>query len=74
GPITIQGQKSQFNTAMPALGASQEIRDRDIAAILNFVQNAFGDSRQDIKAGRVAELRNDPPANGSYTAPELAEK
>lgn len=74
GPITIQGQKYQFNTAMPALGASQEIRDRDIAAILNFVQNAFGDSRQDIKADRVAELRNDPPANGSYTAPELAEK
>lgn len=71
GPITINGKRYEFNAGMPGLAGNPDLSDPQIAAILNFVQNAFGDGRQDIKGEKVMEWRKSPPANGSFTAAEL---
>jgi nitrite reductase (NO-forming) len=51
GPITVNGQ--QFQGVMPKL----PLTDRDIAGVLSYVQNAFGNEGPAIKVAEVSRIR-----------------
>jgi nitrite reductase (NO-forming) len=57
GPITVNGQ--QFNSVMPALGKS----DDDVANVLTYVYNNWGNAGHDVTPAEVAAVRRGgPPA------------
>ena len=56
GEVVVNGMK--FNNNMPALPLS----DQDIANVLTFVYNSFGNSGLEITPEEVKVLRTQPPA------------
>lgn len=75
GPVRVKGRTYAFNAGMPGLGANSDCTDRDLAAILTFVRNAF--SREPIRIGpeNVEALRRIKPSNGiAFTANELEQR
>jgi mono/diheme cytochrome c family protein len=72
GPVTVKGTRYQFNAAMPGLAANPACSDADLAAILNFVRNAFSRAPSQVKPEQITAMRDKKPASGgAYTAPEL---
>jgi len=55
GEIVVNGQK--FNNSMPKF----PLTDHDIANVLTFVYNSFGNSGIEVTADEVAHLRTEPP-------------
>lgn len=55
GEIVVNGQR--FNNSMPKFPLS----DHDIANVLTFVYNSFGNSGIEVTPEKVAELRKEPP-------------
>ncbi|RMF20118.1 MAG: dehydrogenase, partial [Bacteroidetes bacterium] len=55
GPVPIQGRRYQFPTPMPPLRESLD--DEEIALILEFVTNAFGNTPRRFSPQLVAECR-----------------
>jgi nitrite reductase (NO-forming) len=52
GEITVNGEK--YNNAMPA----QNLSDEEIANVLTFVYNSWGNSKKEVKAEDVDKHRN----------------
>ncbi|MGA8264374.1 MAG: copper-containing nitrite reductase [Ignavibacteriaceae bacterium] len=52
GPVTIKGKS--FNGVMPP----QNLSDQEIAAVLTYVYNSFGNSKKFVKSGEVTKIRN----------------
>ena len=72
GPVRINGVDYAFNAGMPGLGANPDCSDKDLAAILTFVRNAFSREPANISAEKVQRLRAVRPGDGSaFTAAEL---
>jgi mono/diheme cytochrome c family protein len=77
GPITVAGQ--QFGagpgaTAMPAFGSGPgglAWSDDNIAAVLTYIRQEWGNSAPAITAAKVAEIRAKVGTRGNWTAAEL---
>jgi nitrite reductase (NO-forming) len=62
GQVTVNGQ--QFNSVMPALGMS----DDDVANVLTYVYNKWGNAAFDVTPDEVAAVRRAGPPAGSAMA------
>ncbi|MCU0770242.1 MAG: c-type cytochrome [Verrucomicrobia bacterium] len=54
GPITVKGQ--EWNLAMPAMGAA--LPDEDLAAVLTYMRNAWGNQAPPVTTEQVTATRN----------------
>ena len=57
GPITVSGKEYNLPAPMTAMGAASS--DEDVAAVLTFVRNSFGNSAPPISAEQVKALRSE---------------
>jgi len=72
GPVTVKGQRYEFNLAMPGLIRNETISDKNIADVIAYVTNAFSDTPSKTKKEDVAKLRAIKPKSGAeYTEAEL---
>ena len=62
GEVVVNGMK--FNNNMPSF----PLTDDDIANVLTFVYNSFGNSGLEVTAAEVAAERTHPPAPSSTPA------
>lgn len=70
GPVTVKGQ--QFNSVMPAYGTGVEMSDQEIADVLTYVRQSWGNSASAVTPQDVAKERAAPrKATGPVTAEEL---
>lgn len=70
GPLTVKG--TEYNGIMPAYGTGVEMSDEEVAAVLTYVRQAWGNNAGAITAAQVAEVRAAArPASGPMTAEEL---
>jgi nitrite reductase (NO-forming) len=53
GPVTVNGKA--FNSAMPPMS---QLRDDEIANILTFVRNSWGNQGEPVTAKEVTEIRS----------------
>ena len=68
GPLEVKGQ--QWNLAMAAMGAAYN--DDDLAAVLSYVRNAWGNKASMVTPEQVAAVRKDIAGRTQpYTADEL---
>jgi len=68
GPIEVKGQ--QWNLAMPAMGAA--LSDDDLAAVLSYMRNSWGNKASEITPEQVAAVRALIGARSQpFTAAEL---
>jgi mono/diheme cytochrome c family protein len=68
GPIMVAGQ--EWNLAMPAMGAS--LPDEDLAAVLTYMRNAWGNQAGPITADQVKAVRDATKGRTQpWTATEL---
>ncbi|MGA9776739.1 MAG: c-type cytochrome [Limisphaerales bacterium] len=63
GEVVVNGLK--FNNSMPSFPLS----DQDIANVLTFVYNSFGNSRLEVTPEEVKALRSQPPVSTGSSAP-----
>ncbi|MDN5214637.1 c-type cytochrome [Fulvivirgaceae bacterium BMA12] len=73
GPIHVNGKKYDFKATMPGLIANEQITDKDIADIVNFLRNAFSDSFKGASPEMIQSLREAKPKDFMYTEEELAD-
>jgi mono/diheme cytochrome c family protein/glucose/arabinose dehydrogenase len=64
GPLTIDGKRYEYGGVMPGLATNSEFSDADIAAIITFLRNAYGNDRSGFKPERIKELRAVSPPEG----------
>jgi len=57
GPITVSGKEYNFAAPMAAMGAAST--DEDVAAVLTFVRNSFGNSAPPVLPEQVKALRSE---------------
>ena len=70
GPITVKG--TQYSSAMPAYGTGVAMSDDEIAAVLTYVRQSWGNASGAVKAEDVARERASArTATGPATAEEL---
>lgn len=67
GPITVKG--SEYNSIMAPLGAV--LSDEQIAYVLTYVRQAWGNSAGPVEASVVAEARSEHEGRGMWTVEEL---
>jgi mono/diheme cytochrome c family protein len=69
GPITVRGE--EWNLAMPAMGAA--LSDEDLAAVLSYIRQAWGNDAPEITVEQVQEMREELRGRTQpFTAAELA--
>lgn len=73
GPLTVNGQRYEFNAQMPGLSANPNMSDQDITDIITYLSNAFGESKREASPELVKSLREIKPKQGAYTEKELLE-
>jgi nitrite reductase (NO-forming) len=56
GPITVNGDS--YDNVMPAF---KNLNDREIASVLTYVRNSFGNEGEPVTPGEVAEVRANLP-------------
>jgi mono/diheme cytochrome c family protein len=72
GPVHVNGERYEFNQAMPGLIGNEALTDKDIADIISYVTNAFSDNPKGITAEKIQELRTKKSiSGGEYTEAEL---
>ncbi|MGB6154218.1 MAG: PVC-type heme-binding CxxCH protein [Pricia sp.] len=72
GPVHVNGQRYEFNQAMPGLNQNPNLSNEDISDIITYVTNAFSRAPRWIKPETIGKLRNAKSENGGeYTEPEL---
>ena len=70
GPVTVKG--TEYNGLMPAYGTGIEMSDEEVAAVLTYVRQSWGNDASAITAEQVAAERAAPrSASGPVTAEEL---
>jgi hypothetical protein len=57
GPVNVNGVNYTFNNAMPGLRYNIETNNGDIAAILPYVRNSFGNKGSSITVEQVGKVR-----------------
>lgn len=57
GPITVNGKDYDFPAGMVAMGAGQP--DENIAAVLTYIRNSFGNTASAVTPEMVAELKGE---------------
>lgn len=57
GPITVSGKEYNFPAPMAPMGAAQT--DEDVAAVLTYVRNSFGNSAPPVLPEQVKALRSE---------------
>jgi mono/diheme cytochrome c family protein len=67
GPITVLGQS--FNNSMPNVGAN--LKDKDIAYVLTYVRNSFGNHDDPVDEGTVAQVRASVGSRAPWTPAEM---
>ena len=68
GELIVNGRK--FNNSMPKF----PLRDDDIANVLTFVYNSFGNAGLEVKPDEVKLLRTQPPdVEGQKAIPQKSE-
>jgi mono/diheme cytochrome c family protein len=68
GPITVKG--AEFNNVMAPLGAV--LKDDQIANVLSYVRQTWGNTGPDVEPATVAKIRADTASHAGYwTAEEL---
>ncbi len=73
GPIHVNGKQYNFNATMPGLISNEQITDKDIADIVNFLRNAFSDSFKGASPEMIKSLREEKPKDFMFTEDELAD-
>jgi mono/diheme cytochrome c family protein len=75
GQITVAGQTYPGTTAMPSFGkvpnSGYNWRDDQVAAVLTYVRQEWGNKAPAITTEKVAEIRTKEPRDKPWTAPEL---
>lgn len=70
GPVTVKGV--EYNGVMPAYGTGQEMSDDEVASVLTYVRQSWGNSASAVTAAQVAaERAASRSAAGPVTAQEL---
>lgn len=67
GPIEVQGKK--LPGIVPMTGFATLLNDKELAAVLTYVRNAFGNKASVIKPGKVKEIRDATKDNTGFYAP-----
>lgn len=60
GPVSVSGtmyQPPDYNADMPAIGNNKELTDEDIAQLLSYIRNAWGNQAPRITAADVGDAR-----------------
>ncbi len=73
GPVTVKGQRYEFNAQMPGLSANGNMTDQDITDLITYLSNAFGESKREASPELIKSLREVKPKEGAYTEEELQE-
>ncbi len=76
GPITVNGKKyeaPEIQPVMPGLRVNPELGDKEIAAMLTYVRNTWGNRAAPIREAHVAAYRKANEARAPYTEDELME-
>jgi len=68
GPMEVQGKKYPGQVPMTAFGAM--LNDVEIAAVITYVRNAFGNKASAVKAGKVKEVRAATKNKTGFYSPE----
>ena len=72
GPIHVNGERYEFNQAMPGLINNPDLSDKDISDIMVYVTNAFSKTPHWVKPEIIKELRTVKSAEGGeYSEAEL---
>lgn len=72
GPVTVNNVTYSFSNAMPGLRNNIETNNGDIAAILTYVRNSFGNKSSPITVEQVGQVRSATENRKTpYTLPEL---
>lgn len=73
GPITVAGQQFSGSVQMPnfAKGGSYNWRDDQIAAVLTYIRQDWGNKAGPITTEKVAEIRTKEARSTPWTAEEL---
>lgn len=67
GPLTVLGQS--VNNSMPNVGAG--LKDKDIAYVLTYVRNSFGNHDDPVDDGEVSTVRAELGSRAPWTPAEL---
>jgi len=74
GPIEVLGKTytvPEIQPLMPGLRYNPEFTDAQLAAIITYVRNAWGNAATPVSESALKEYRERVPARGPYTAEEL---
>lgn len=75
GPVKVAGQTYTGSVAMPSFGkvpnSGYNWRDDQIAAVLTYVRQEWGNKASPISTEKVAEIRNKVTRDKAWTAEEL---
>jgi mono/diheme cytochrome c family protein len=69
GPITINGQP--FTSVAPLMPSQATLSDTQIADVLTYIRNTFGNSASAVTAAQVAEIRATEKRATPWTEAEL---
>jgi mono/diheme cytochrome c family protein len=67
GPLTVLGQS--VNNSMPNVGAG--LKDKDIAYVLTYVRNSFGNHDDPVDEGEVSNMRAQLGSRAPWTPQEV---
>jgi len=67
GPIEVKGKK--YPGVVPMTGFGGILNDEDLAAVLTYVRNSFGNKASVIKPAKVKEVREASKAKAGFYAP-----
>jgi len=75
GPIDVHGEQYEFASGMTAVAATREMMsDKDLADILSYIRQAWGNKASEVTAQQVAEIRDGlGNRTGQATAKQLKE-
>ncbi|MBK1790978.1 DUF7133 domain-containing protein [Persicirhabdus sediminis] len=73
GPIVVSGEKYAPALSMPGLAANPTISDQDLADVMTYIRNAWGNQSSAISSGFVSEWREKTESRGEqlYTADDF---
>lgn len=69
GPLTVKG--AQYNGVMPAYGTGIEMSDEEVAAVLTYVRQSWGNTASAVTAEDVAKVRAAQTSKMPVTEEEL---
>ena len=73
GPIEVNGKKYPGQVPMSAFGAL--LNDKEVASVLTYVRNSFGNKAKAVSPKEVAAVRKATSSQKlPYNAPELLEE